>query len=309
MAERSFRSWIGFKGEDTEIAHVANQQEDTHVVTTPSKTSSDKGATSGAGSQQLLSGSATLERIRQLEAELADLRSRRDITSLTREEFEILATETAMTLIKTAQAREARAVTSAKNALNEAQRSAKSLTDAAESKAHSILQGAEGRGRKYLEAAEREAKEAIDKAKQSAQELLDSKSREATALLTNARRDAERAKAEAIADISNFKNWFAGALDESARLQKSHLAALTAAEDAIRLTKAKVNAAFEKLTALGVDIEAALDEGDRPKSSQFTRSANSSSPATSKAKPAAARPTANRATTVRKSTGTKTKRK
>ena len=48
-------------------------------------------------------------RIRELEAQLNDLRSRRDITTLSKEEFEILATETAMTMIKSAQLREAKA--------------------------------------------------------------------------------------------------------------------------------------------------------------------------------------------------------
>jgi len=47
----------------------------------------------------------SVDRIRELEAQLADLRSRRDITSLSKEEFEILATETAMSMIKSAQAR------------------------------------------------------------------------------------------------------------------------------------------------------------------------------------------------------------
>ena len=48
----------------------------------------------------------SVERIRELESQLSDLRSRRDITSLSKEEFEILATETAMVMIKSAQARE-----------------------------------------------------------------------------------------------------------------------------------------------------------------------------------------------------------
>ena len=51
----------------------------------------------------------SVDRIRELEAQLADLRSRRDITSLSKEEFEILATETAMSMIKSAQAREQKA--------------------------------------------------------------------------------------------------------------------------------------------------------------------------------------------------------
>ena len=52
---------------------------------------------------------SSVDRIRELESQLADLRSRRDITGLSKEEFEILATETAMAMIKSAQARESKA--------------------------------------------------------------------------------------------------------------------------------------------------------------------------------------------------------
>ena len=74
MAEKKFRSWVGFR-EEEDRAPIANP----------------------------------VDRIRELESQLADLRSRRDITGLSREEFEILATETAMSMIKSAQAREAKA--------------------------------------------------------------------------------------------------------------------------------------------------------------------------------------------------------
>ena len=81
--------------------------------------------------------SGVVDRIRDLEAQLADLRSRKDITSLTREEFEILATETAMNLVKTAQAREKNASTQAAKLLTESSRIASEATAAAESKARS----------------------------------------------------------------------------------------------------------------------------------------------------------------------------
>ena len=52
---------------------------------------------------------SSVDRIRELESQLADLRSRRDIRSLSKEEFEILATETAVAMIKSAQIRESKA--------------------------------------------------------------------------------------------------------------------------------------------------------------------------------------------------------
>ncbi|MEJ0014947.1 MAG: hypothetical protein WDN07_05545 [Actinomycetota bacterium] len=227
---------------------------------------SSKASPRSAGSSSApTSNPQSFERIRQLEAELADLRARRDITSLTREEFEILATETAMTLIKTAQTREARAVAAAEQTLGEAQQAAKQLTETTENKARTLLQNAEGRGRKYLETAEREAKEAIASATKSAQELLDAKNREASSITLTARREAERVIAGATGDIANFRSWLNDAISESERLQKIHNQALTAAEEAIRQTRTKITSAFERLSALSNDIEGALDDQNRPK--------------------------------------------
>jgi len=74
----------------------------------------------------------SVDRIRELEAQLADLRSRRDITSLSKEEFEILATETAMVMIKSAQAREQKASSSAERLVSEASRTAREALESAE---------------------------------------------------------------------------------------------------------------------------------------------------------------------------------
>ena len=116
MAEKNFLSWVGYKNEDNQ---------------TPNK----------PGTAAAPSASA-MDRIRELEAQLADMRSRRDITGLTREEFEILASETAMTLIKTAQSREARAISIAEKAVSDATRAAKQAIESAEMKAKQVLSAA-----------------------------------------------------------------------------------------------------------------------------------------------------------------------
>jgi flagellar biosynthesis/type III secretory pathway protein FliH len=296
MAEKNFLSWLGFKDQtDSASARPAEAK--------------------SAGSGTASSGpSHSLDRIRQLEAELADLRARRDITSLTREEFEILATETAMTLIKTAQAREARAVAAAERALGEAARAVKQMTDTAESKAHAVLQSAEGRGRKYLEAAEREAKEAITNATQSAKDLLEAKSREASSITSAAHREAERAIAQATSDIADYRSWLSGAIAESERLQKIHNQALTAAEEAVRQTRSKITSAFERLTALGETIENALDNQNRPTEEEIARVALQSASKVASVKKTttnnnSAKTSANRLATTRKSVGNKPKHK
>ena len=137
MAEKNFLSWVGFKGEEE----------------TPQPSAAPQ----------------SLERIRELEAQLKDLKARRDITALTKEEFEILATETAMAMIRTAQQRESRANQSAERLLNESKKIAAATVDTAESKAKSTLAAAESRGRKYIEAAEADAADIVSKAESEAE--------------------------------------------------------------------------------------------------------------------------------------------
>ena len=244
MAEKNFRNWVGFKEE---------------VETAPSENA--------------------VERIRQLEAQLSDLRSRRDITSLTKEEFEILATETAMSLIKTAQSRESRANASAERTLTEAARITKEKLDAAEAKAKSILSGAESRGRKYLEAAEAEASEIRKKVIREAETLVTEAKREASAMASAARREAERLISEATTEIASFRGWLTSAITESDRLYRIQTQSLSAAERAIAETKNRLETAFERLATLQSDIDSNLDEQNRPVKKSFPKSAEVVPPA------------------------------
>ncbi len=236
MAEKKFRSWVGFKEE---------------AVAAPTENA--------------------VERIRQLETQLADLRSRRDITSLSKEEFEILAGETAMSLIKTAQQRESRALASAEQTVAEAARITKERLDSSESKAKSILAGAESRGRKYLEAAESDALELRDKAVRQAEHLLTESKREANSLGTAAKREAEKIISEATGEISEFRSWLTSAISESERLYRLQTQSLSAAEHAIGETRARLKQAFERLASLQGDIDANIDENNRPVEKLFVR--------------------------------------
>jgi vacuolar-type H+-ATPase subunit H len=229
MAEKGLRSWLGYKEEKT-VAPSEN----------------------------------AVDRIRQLESQLADLRSRKDITSLSKEEFEILATETAMSLIKTAQQREARALASASKIVNEANASIKEKLSSAESKAKSILSGAESRGRKYIEAAEFEANELRDKVTREAESILQASKREASAVASAGRREAEKLIAEATGEISNFRTWLTTAISESERLYRIQTQSLQAAENAIAETKSKLAHAFDRLSGLQSSIDESLSEENRP---------------------------------------------
>jgi len=221
VADKNFLSWVGFKGEEE-----------------------------GANKPNLAAGSASLDRIRELEAQLNDLRSRRDITSLSKEEFEILATETAMSIIRTAQQREAKANSNAERVLNESKKQATSALETAEAKAKSTLAQAESRGRKYIEAAENDAADIVSKAESEAEDLLNSKKREGNTITSNAKREAERLVLTATTEVSEYRNWLSGVISEAERLYRIQTQSLDAAENAISQSRQRLESAFNRLAEL-----------------------------------------------------------
>lgn len=226
MAEKnSFLNWVGFKGEE------------------PNQPSS-------------------VDRIRELESQLADLRSRRDINGLSKEEFEILATETAMAMIKSAQARESKAHSIASRLVAETNRITKEEIEAADSKARSILSGAESRGRKYIEAAEEEAGQLVAQAETEADSLIESKKREAVALTTSARREGERIISSATTEVSNYRQWLTGVINEAERLYKVQTQSLAAAELAINQSRLRLETAFTRLADLQKSVVENLNSDD-----------------------------------------------
>jgi hypothetical protein len=236
MAEKNFLSWVGFNGEDE------------------SKPAPTQNA---------------LDRIRELENQLNDLRSRRDITGLSREEFEILATETAMTMIKSAQQREAKANSAAQRIINETTRSTKEKLEAAENKAKSILSSAESRGRKYISAAEDDAADLILTAEGEADELLNQSAREAAQLTAAAKRDAQKLISDAAKNIVDYRSWLSSAISEAERLHRAQNASLNAAEHAIAESRQKLKSAFDRLSQLQSDINANLDIESKPTGKVF----------------------------------------
>lgn len=211
----------------------------------------------------------SVERIRELEAQLADLRSRRDITSLSKEEFEILATETAMTMIKSAQQREAKANAAAQRIISETNRSTKEKLEAAESKAKNILSSAESRGRKYISAAEDDAADLILTAEGKADELLNQSAREAAQLTAAAKRDAQKLISDAAKNIVDYRSWLSSAISEAERLHRAQNSSLNAAEQAIAESRQKLRHAFDRLSQLQSDINANLDADSKPTGKVF----------------------------------------
>ncbi|MGI9198867.1 MAG: hypothetical protein ACR2I9_04115 [Candidatus Nanopelagicaceae bacterium] len=205
---------------------------------------------------------SSVDRIRELESQLADLRSRRDIRSLSREEFEILATETAVAMIKSAQIRESKAQAASDRLVNETQRQAKEAIESAQDKAQSILNGAEARGRKYIKAAEDEAAEKLEQAELSAEELIDQKKREGSSLLTAARREGEQIIGGATKEVLEYRQWLNGVMEEAGRLYRIQTQSLDAAEEAIHASRSRLESAYSRLSELRNNVlENIKDDG------------------------------------------------
>jgi len=218
MSEKSsFLNWVGFKGEESAAPN-------------------------------------SVDRIRELETQLADLRSRRDITTLSKEEFEILATETAMTIIKSAQLREAKAVATSDRVLSETSRQAKDVIESADQKAKSLLSSAETRGRKYIQAAEGDAQELIEKAELEAETLLEGKRREASQVTTMAKRESDRMVSQAAHTVTEYREWLSGVITEAERLYKIQTQSLDAAEAAIHQSRSRLDSAFLRLAELQKNV-------------------------------------------------------
>ncbi|MCX6449639.1 MAG: hypothetical protein NTV41_03880 [Actinobacteria bacterium] len=251
MADKNFLSWVGFKGEDQ--SQPAPKQN-------------------------------ALERIRELETQLNDMRSRRDITGLSREEFEILATETAMTMIKSAQQREAKANAAAQRLISETNRSTKEKLESAEAKAKSILSSAESRGRKYLSAAEDDAAELIQSAQNKADSKVEQSSRNASQITSAAKREAQKITEGASRDVADYRSWLTTAIAEAERLHRTQNHSLNAAEQAIQESRKKLQHAFDRLSQLQMDINANLDAESRPAGKVFVAGAGKKAEAAAKRK-------------------------
>ena len=253
---------------------------------------------------------SSVDRIRELEAQIADLKSRRDITGLTKEEFEILATETAMSMIKSAQARESKAQAAATRLVSETARATKEELEAADAKARTILSGAETRGRKYIQAAESEAEEKIALAEAEAEALMESKKREISALATAARREGERIVTEATTEVTGYRQWLSGVIDEAERLYRIQKQSLDAAETAIQQSRNRLDGAFQRLTELQKNVldnlnsdDTLVNPGPLKVASQRTRPALD---APKKSTKKAAKKSPVKKTSVKKSTAKKT---
>lgn len=240
MSEKKFFNWVGFK----------EGERDGEVV-------------DANGNKQVVSSSA-YERIRELESQLAELRSRRDITALSKEEFEILATETAMQLVRTAQQRETKSLATAEKILSDSQKKANSTIETAAAQAKSSLQAAEQRGRKYIEAAEADAADILAEAERESEDLLVTRKKEANSILSSARREAERVVQTAATEVTEYRTWLTNVISEAERLYRIQTQSLDAAESAILQSRQRLDSAFNRLAELQREVNAAIASNGTP---------------------------------------------
>lgn len=229
--KKPFLSWVGYKG-------------DTQEDVAPSTSS--------------------VERIRELESQLADLRSRRDIRSLSREEFEVLATETALTMIKSAQIREAKALAQSDRLINDTAARAKEAITESQQKAEQILNQAEARGRKYLKAAESEAEDLVAEATEKSEELISEGESTAQELVSDAKRERSKIVSGAVREIDEYRQWLSGVITDAERLYRIQNQSLDAAEEAIRSSRERLTGSFSKLKELQSEILANLRDDGTP---------------------------------------------
>jgi hypothetical protein len=169
---------------------------------------------------------------------------------LSKEEFEILATETAMTMIKSAQAREQKAFSSSERVVSEASKTAREALEAAENKARTLLSGAESRGRKYITTAESEAEDILSQASTDAEAIFEEKRREVSALALAARREGERMISEAQDEVVAYRQWLSQVMSDAERLNRIQTQSLHAAENAIAQGRSSLETAFARLSDL-----------------------------------------------------------
>ena len=226
MAEkRTFLNWIGFKSDDE------NQP-------------------------------SSVQRIRELESQIAELTSRRDIKGLSKQEFEILATETAIAMIRSAQTRESKANSTVARLMAETNRLTKEEIEAADAKARSILNDAESRGRKYLLTAENQAGALLAQAESEAEAAMEAKRREISALGIAVRREGEQIINKATSEVANYRSWLNDLVSESERLYKVQTQSLDAAQNAIHLSRERLESAFSKLATLQKNVLDNLNPDD-----------------------------------------------
>lgn len=204
--------------------------------------------------------------VKQLMAELSELRKRKELSSLTADEIEILASTTAAAMIAAAHKRQAEASAAVEQAVAEAKRRATQVLAEAEAKlaaAETALQSAAGEAQRQAQAvlssAQQQAKHIVEAAQAETiamrtelQTRLADVAGERERLLAAAKREADDLRAKAQAAAAEHAEWLRKQIDSATRIQQGvseRLESVAAALSAHRETVTTSLTALLGLTA------------------------------------------------------------
>jgi vacuolar-type H+-ATPase subunit H len=179
-------------------------------------------------------------RIHELESEIATLRAKPELADLSEAEVEMMASETAVTILKAAHAREALAAETGARILAQANSDAAALTTAAQ----------------------KQSFETINSAEKNAASIVDKAMQDAETLVRNATNEANALRAAAQEEVRKYKSWLVANVKETLKLQASQEQALASATKNIEAWQANVNGAVALLSAHQQSLETELVKGD-----------------------------------------------
>ncbi|HUW79221.1 MAG TPA: hypothetical protein VMV52_10805 [Candidatus Nanopelagicaceae bacterium] len=181
-------------------------------------------------------------RIHELEAEIAALRAKPDLTGLSEAELETSAGETALTILKAAHAREATAKATAERIVSEANSEAAALTIAAQ----------------------KQAFETVNTAEKNAASIVAKAMQDAEVLVRNATNESNAMRSAAQEEVRQHRTWLAANVNEALKLQEAQIQAFAGVSKNIDIWQATVNTAVGRLSAHQQSLEQALAPAQPP---------------------------------------------
>ena len=242
-------------------------------ATSPTPTQTPPAAPSGPDPKQLI-------------AELNELRKRKDLSALTADEIEILASSTAAAMIAAAHKRQAEATAAVENAVAEAKRRASAVLAEAEAKLATATSTVE----RATEEAQRQGQAIVAKAQEQARALVSAAEAETAGiraelqarladvagerdrLLAAAQREADDLRAKAQAAAAEHEQWLRTQIDSATRIQQGVSERLESVASALSSHRETVVASLTALLGLTTEGNSAAAKSETAAGSTATES-------------------------------------
>ena len=215
---------------------------------------------------------------RQLIAELNELRKRKDLSALSTDEIEILASSTAAAMIAAAHKRQAEATAAVEQAVAEAKRRAAEVLKESEAKLASATatmdraaSEAQRQGLAIITSAQEQAKKIVAAAeaetasmKSELQSRLADVAGERDRLLSAAKQEADELRAKAAAAAAEHEAWLRKQIDSASRIQQGVAERLDSVAHALSAHKETVAASLAALLGLTAASQKSATETTTP---------------------------------------------